>query len=82
MVTRSNGEEVMVRMRVSRFLKIFRVTNDLTQRELAERLGMSISAYNAAEQGISDYRISLLEKIEEILKVDIEDVFREFNVPS
>ena len=32
-------------------LKIFRLTNDLTQREMAVKLNVSVSTYNLIEQG-------------------------------
>lgn len=32
-------------------LKIFRLTNDLTQREMAAKLNVSLSTYNLIEQG-------------------------------
>jgi DNA-binding XRE family transcriptional regulator len=32
-------------------LKVFRVTHDLTQKQLADKLGVSVSSYNLIENG-------------------------------
>jgi DNA-binding XRE family transcriptional regulator len=78
-----NKERVrMVRERVARCLKVYRASFDYTQRQMADELGVAISTYNSIEQGTSDFRVSFLEKMEETLKIKIEDVFKEFDLPS
>ena len=67
--------ESEARQRVSKFLRVYRATFDLTQKQMSDTLGCSLSTYNQVEQGTSDFRISFIDKISEGLKVEINDIF-------
>lgn len=51
-------------------LKIFRIKNDLTQEEMAEKLGISKSHYTAVELGKVDPSVALLEKFSKVFNHD------------
>lgn len=56
-------------------LKIYRVTQDLTQEELAKELGVTRQTIIAIEKNKYDPSLILAFKIAEFFKVPIEDVF-------
>jgi putative transcriptional regulator len=56
-------------------LKIYRVTQDLTQEELAKELGVTRQTIIAIEKNKYDPSLILAFKIAEFFKVSIEDVF-------
>lgn len=57
-------------------LKLFRIKNDLSQEEMASILGVSRQWYLKIEKGVIDPNIKILEKFEEVFRVD--DVFELF----
>jgi putative transcriptional regulator len=56
-------------------LKVLRAEHDLTQGELASRLGVSRQAVNAIETGKYDPSLPLAFKIAALFDLAIEDVF-------
>jgi transcriptional regulator with XRE-family HTH domain len=61
-------------MSVNDKIKIVRQAKGFTQEEIAEKLGMSSNAYGDIERGISDPKLSKLEKISEILGVNLVEL--------
>ena len=55
-------------------IKLVRQTKGLTQEEVASQVGMSANAYGDIERGCSDPKLSKLEKISEILGVDLVEL--------
>jgi len=56
-------------------LKVLRAEHDLTQGELASRLGVSRQAVNAIETGKYDPSLPLAFKIAKLFNVRIEEAF-------
>jgi putative transcriptional regulator len=56
-------------------LRVLRAEHDLTQGELAQRLGVSRQTVNAVEVGKYDPSLPLAFKIASVFKRRIEDVF-------
>ena len=53
-------------------LKNIRISHNLTQKELAEELGIKRSTYNGYEQGISEPTIETLKKIADHFDVSLD----------
>lgn len=51
-------------------LKVFRVKNQLTQKEIASKLGVSHSAYNLIETGKRNGTIKFWEKLQKEFNLD------------
>lgn len=58
-------------------LKVFRAMNDLTQEQLAERIGVTRQTVIAIENGKYAPSLGLAFKIARLFKVTIEDVFND-----
>ena len=56
-------------------LKVYRAMEDLTQGELAERVGVSRQAINSIETGKYDPSLELAFKLAEEFDCQIEDIF-------
>ena len=56
-------------------LKVYRAMEDLTQGELAERVGVSRQAINSIETGKYDPSLELAFKLAEEFGCQIEDIF-------
>ena len=56
-------------------LKAKRVEHGLTQADLADKLGVDISTYNAKEQGKRDFTIKEILQLLNILQCKFEDIF-------
>jgi putative transcriptional regulator len=56
-------------------LKVYRAMEDITQGELAERVGVSRQAINSIETGKYDPSLELAFKLAEEFDCQIEDVF-------
>ncbi|MBC7218669.1 MAG: helix-turn-helix transcriptional regulator [Hadesarchaea archaeon] len=56
-------------------LKVYRAMHDLTQEDLAERLGVTRQTIIAIEKGKYDPSLSLAFKIARFFKSKIEDIF-------
>lgn len=63
-----------VRERVAEFLRVIRVLGGKTQSEMSVKLGVSLSTYNAIEQAKQDFKVSLLDKMQEALSVDAAEI--------
>jgi putative transcriptional regulator len=57
-------------------LRVLRAKHDLTQAELADKLGVSRQTVNAIETGKYDPSLPLAFKIAEVFNQTIEEVFR------
>jgi putative transcriptional regulator len=56
-------------------LKVYRAMHDLTQEELAKKLGVSRQTIIAIERGKYDPSLKLAFKIAKLFGVKIEDIF-------
>jgi putative transcriptional regulator len=56
-------------------LRVFRAKHDITQADLAEKLGVSRQTVNAIETEKYDPSLPLAFKIAEVFRCRIEDVF-------
>lgn len=56
-------------------LKLHRMRNRLTQRQLAEMLGIATSTYNMIENGKRGVSLQRAKKLEEILGAKIDELF-------
>ncbi len=56
-------------------IKLFRQLKNWTQEETAEKLEMSPSGYGGIERGDTDVSLSRLERIAEVLEIDLADLF-------
>lgn len=69
----SFGDEKIVKNK----LKVYRAMYDLTQEELANKLGVTRVTINAIEKGKYDPSLKLAFKIARFFKVNIETIFTE-----
>ncbi len=60
-------------------LKVYRAMHDLTQEELANKLGVTRATMNAIEKGRYDPSLKLAFKIARFFEVTIETIFTEEN---
>ena len=56
-------------------LKGLRVENDLSQEDMAKLIGISSSSYQRKESGDNQFLLTEADKIAQILKKDIRDIF-------
>ena len=56
-------------------LKVFRVKNKLTQQQLADQLGVSVSTYNLIEGGKRRGSIKFWEKLQQQFKLEGGEVW-------
>lgn len=54
-------------------LRIFRNISQLTQEEMAEKLGMSVAGYAKIERGQTKLNFDKLEQIAQIFNISVED---------
>lgn len=59
-------------------LKELRARKNWTQKETAERLGVSVQTYNAWEQDISKVAVSKVMTVASLFDVDLGDIFIAF----
>lgn len=52
-------------------LKVERVRSNLTQKQIAERIGMTEISYNRKEQGVREFSISEVNKIAKVLNLSL-----------
>ncbi len=62
-------------------IKLIRQAKGFTQEEIAEQINMSPNAYGDIERGISDPKLSKLQKISEVLGVDLAELL-DFNTKT
>ena len=56
-------------------LKIFRVQNDLSQEEIAEKIGCTRATYSAIENGTRDGRRTFWMKLQQAFNVSDEEMW-------
>jgi transcriptional regulator with XRE-family HTH domain len=61
-------------MSVNDKIKLVRQAKGFTQEDVAERLGMSPNAYGDIERGASDVKLSKLQKISDILGINLAEL--------
>jgi transcriptional regulator with XRE-family HTH domain len=61
-------------MSVHEKIKLVRQTKGFTQEDVAEQLGMSPNAYGDIERGASDVKLSKLQKISDILGINLAEL--------
>lgn len=62
-------------MTVAQNLKYYRELNELTQKQLAEALGVKHNTISSWESGLNSIDVSILFKICEVLKISISEVY-------
>lgn len=66
-----------VRDQLRQNIRDFREDKHLTQADMAEKLGMSVTGYAKLERGESQIRVERLQQIAEILEVNVEELMTE-----
>lgn len=61
---------------VNKRIRAFRKLKGLTQQELADQIDISVSVLGAVERGTRKPDLLLLEKISQVLKVDIDELIQ------
>lgn len=56
-------------------LKVFRVKNDLTQAEIADKIGCTRATYSAIENGTRDGRKTFWHKLQEAFAIPDADMW-------
>lgn len=56
-------------------LKAKRVEKGMTQKDLADKLGIATATYNRKEKGLAHFSFNEILKILEILECSFEDIF-------
>lgn len=64
-----------IKVRVSQLIRETRKTKSITQRELAEKLGVGETTVNRYESGEQNLTIETLQKIADALGVDVTTFF-------
>lgn len=67
--------------KVGKFIKEIRLKNHLTQKDLADKLGVTFQAVSKWENGKNIPDIALLKEISEIFHVNIDDILNGENKP-
>lgn len=57
-------------------LKLFRLNKFLTQQELADQLGVSVSTYNLIEKGTRRGSVDFWTKLQSLYKLEDGDVWK------
>lgn len=63
-------------LRIERNLKLFRINADMTQKEMAARLGISVPTYSNYENGYSEPPMKVIQNFCEVLGISEDDFFR------
>ncbi|SJM93321.1 putative transcriptional regulator [Crenothrix polyspora] len=61
-------------MSVNEKIRLIRETKGLTQEQIAEKLGISPTAYGDIERGDNDPKLSKLQRIAEILEIPLSEL--------
>jgi transcriptional regulator with XRE-family HTH domain len=62
-------------MQLHEKISFLRNMRGLSQEEMAEKMEMSLTGYAKIEHGKTDVQLSRLQKISEILQIDLKDLF-------
>ncbi len=71
----NHAERTTVKEAVAQNLLFYRKRNRMTQRELAEKLGVKHNSISSWENGINSIDIEILSKICDIFNISINDMF-------
>ncbi|HQA50372.1 MAG TPA: helix-turn-helix transcriptional regulator [Syntrophomonadaceae bacterium] len=63
------------------YVKVFRAIHNMTQAQLAEKLGVSRATINAIEKGRYDPSLKLAFKMARLFNVTIESLFEDEETP-
>lgn len=63
-----------MKKRISERLKQYRLDHNLTQLEMCESLGISIVTYNALENGKTNINTNTVDKLSQLLELDVKKV--------
>lgn len=66
-------------MTIHQNIRTFREKQDISQETMAEQLNMSLSGYGKIERGVTKLNIDKLQKIAQILQVDIIELINTEN---
>ena len=72
--SKKNGDEKMDQQRIGQFIKFLRKENELTQQDLADKLGVTNRAVSKWENGLSLPDYSIIGELSKILKVSINEI--------
>lgn len=61
-------------MKIHDKIKKLREISDMTQNDMAEKLGMSLSGYTKIERGISKPNLPMLERIAKVLDISVSEL--------
>lgn len=65
-----------IKARFGKRLRKFRRNKDLTQEQLAERVGISVDFVSLIERGLSAPSFDTIQKMSEVLEVPVEEFFK------
>ncbi|MEG9489758.1 helix-turn-helix transcriptional regulator [Mannheimia indoligenes] len=68
-----------IRDQLRQNIRDFREDKHLTQADMAEKLGMSVTGYAKLERGESQIRVERLQQIAQILEVNVEELMENGN---
>jgi transcriptional regulator with XRE-family HTH domain len=63
-----------MRDELSEKIRLIRLSKNLSQQNIADELGITVSAYSNMERGVTEITIQRLKKIAQILQVNINDL--------
>jgi len=61
-------------MQIHEKIKVMRLCKNLSQEEVAEKLGYSVNGYSKIERGDTDIKLDKLSKISEILGIELNQL--------
>ena len=65
---------ININIRIGHWIRSYRIENDLTQVELAEKMNLSPQQLQKYERGTSKITVSMLEQISKLLNVTLYDM--------
>ena len=66
--------------KLGKILKVERIKNDLSQEQLAEKVGVSTRTISLIESGLQHPKFLLVVKLIRILNIDVNKLINEFNL--
>ena len=66
--------------KLGKILKVERIKNDLSQEQLAEKVGVSTRTISLIESGLQHPKFLLVVKLVRVLNLDIAKLIKEFNL--